>query len=548
MLDNSKNGVSSSLAIQRLEPEADAQKRERAVISMAFVPIAGLGGHNNNNKGNGDLESTFGFAALRMNGTVETWSGTRSGFGTDTPVSRGEYRLNCSATKVFSNDGDKSLPEREENPESDEDENRNDQCKGWYSKTPIRPIGMVTRKFTSSKDFGNGDHPILACCDSIGNISLVHADNIQKGVVSQYKAFDVDPSDTVLTYTRGRYANTSVATALAMDANGKRLAVGGRERGSRLLDVETGKLLWKAKNLPPNPQTLLQHPMWTTTMQFLNTPPSGNEAHSDLLATGTAYKQIQIYDIRSSYQTHNSPAAGTRRPVLYTPENLLTHRVTSICQLTDANLLAVGDAIGDCHIIDMRKMQTGKQFSAQPNRKHMEEMTLGRLVGPGGSIRQLAMHPTLPILACVGLDRKLWTWDVKKRRMVDCVYLKQRLNCMLFCEDESWDLIDEGNENMFEDENGNNDYSNRKSRYFEDEEDEVEDYVNSDDDESSGGDDNNDKGDGMDDVNEDGASSESEDSFGDEIEDQTEDESVELSSEEEPPPSKKAKRGNLKKK
>lgn len=248
MLNNSKNGVSSSHAIQRLEPEADAQKRERGVISMAFVPIAGFGGHNNNSKEvNGDLESTFGFAALRMNGTVETWSGTRSGFGKDTPVSRGEYMLNCSATNVFSNDGDKSLTEKEENPESDEDERRNNQCKGWYSKTPIQPIGMVTRKFSSSKDFDNGDHPILACCDSIGNVSLVHADNVQKGVVSQYNAFEVDPSDTVLTYTRGRYANTSIATALAMDANGKRLAVGGRERGSRLLDLETGKLLWKVR-------------------------------------------------------------------------------------------------------------------------------------------------------------------------------------------------------------------------------------------------------------------------------------------------------------
>ncbi len=249
MLNNAKNGYTSNAAIQRLEPESDAQKRERGIISLAFVPLAELGAYNNNNnEGKGDLESTFGFAALRMNGTVETWSGNRSGFGKDASVSRGEYRMRCGPTGVFSYDGEKqkSPSEVEQNSESDE-EKKQDTCIGWYSKTPIRPIAMATRKFTSSKDFGNGDHPILACCDCIGNVSLVHADNIQKGVVSQYKAFDVDPSETVLTYTRGRYANTSIATALAMDANGKRLAVGGRERGSRLLDVETGKLLWKVR-------------------------------------------------------------------------------------------------------------------------------------------------------------------------------------------------------------------------------------------------------------------------------------------------------------
>ena len=185
--------------------------------------------------------------------------------------------------------------------------------------------------------------------------------------------------------------------------------------------------------------------MWTTSIQFLHTPTSalsssssgGGGGGTNLLATGTAYKQVQIYDIRTS--ASSSATTGTRRPVLYTPEHLLSHRITSVCQLSDGNTLAIGDSIGDVHLLDMRKMHSGKSYTSTSNkRKSKEEISLGRLVGPGGSIKQLCIHPTLPYIACVGLDRKLWTWDVTKRKMMDCIYLKQRLNCFLFCEDESW--------------------------------------------------------------------------------------------------------------
>lgn len=191
------------------------------------------------------------------------------------------------------------------------------------------------------------------------------------------------------------------------------------------------------------------------------------------MATGTAYKQVQIYDIRVS-----ATSAGVRRPVLYTPEHLLTHRITTLCQLPNGNTLAVGDSIGDVHLLDMRKMHSGKQFTAYNSKNAKEDIGLGRLVGPGGSIRQLGMHPTLPYLACVGLDRKLWTWDVERRKMMDCVYLRQRLNCLLFCEDETWNAgggLDEADDDMVQD--GDDQDPNQ--------EDEVEDYIDSDDDDNN---------------------------------------------------------------
>ena len=189
----------------------------------------------------------------------------------------------------------------------------------------------------------------------------------------------------------------------------------------------------KAKNLPPNPQTLLQQPIWSTAMAFLSqTDSSPIGGSTNLLAIGTAYKQLQIYDVRAD--------ATQRRPVLYTPEwdvnkeNLLEYRVTSLCQL-NSNRIAVGDAAGYITNLDLRKISNNRGRSVAAN--------VGRFTGPAGSVRQIVKHERLPIIACVGLDRMLRTYDINSRKQLDCVYLKQRLNCVLFCEDGTWNDEDE---------------------------------------------------------------------------------------------------------
>jgi len=194
------------------------------------------------------------------------------------------------------------------------------------------------------------------------------------------------------------------------------------------VNVITGAIVWKAKNLPPNSQTLFQRMMWTTSIQFLY----GGEL-DNIMACGTAYGQVQLYDLLAS--------SSVRRPMAYTTDNMLSHRITSMCQMGDsANILAVGDTIGDIHLLDIRKLSAGCYISSprKSNKSGGEDIGLGRLAGPGGSIRQLVNHPTSKpnVLACVGLDRKLWTWDISKKKKngmkkpLDCVYLKQRLNCV----------------------------------------------------------------------------------------------------------------------
>ena len=97
------------------------------------------------------------------------------------------------------------------------------------------------------------------------------------------------------------------------------------------------------------------------------------------------------------------------------------------------------------------------------------------------------MHPTLPLVACVGLDRKLWTWDIHTKRMVDCVYLRQRLNCLLICEDGGWNDTNNYGGVVVSEENEHDAVGLNASGDWEDETDEVQDYIDSDREDEMGG-------------------------------------------------------------
>jgi ribosome biogenesis protein NSA1 len=221
--------------------------------------------------------------------------------------------------------------------------------------------------------------------------------------------------------------------------------------------------------LPQNPQTLLQQPIWATAIEFLSkTDTAPINGSNELLAIGTAYEQLQIYDIRSN--------ATQRRPVLYTPEwdsnkeNILEHRVTSLCQI-DSNRIVVGDAAGYIHTLDLRKITNKHGRSVRAS--------TGRFNGPAGSIRQIVKHETLPIIACVGLDRMMRTFDINKRKQLDCVYLKQRLNALLFCADGTWSNNSSADDDDDEDEEGSGNESETEDEGDVEDEDVVEDYVDS---------------------------------------------------------------------
>merc|ERR1719410_2397713 len=99
-----------------------------------------------------------------------------------------------------------------------------------------------------------------ACCDSKGRISLVSV--CKEKVVKTYDVFE----------------NEKGATAFALGES--HASIGGRDRETVVFDIETGKSIWKAKNLPVDPRTLLQHPVWSTALQFINAPQMNAQSES----------------------------------------------------------------------------------------------------------------------------------------------------------------------------------------------------------------------------------------------------------------------------
>lgn len=55
----------------------------------------------------------------------------------------------------------------------------------------------------------------------------------------------------------------------------------------------------------------------------------------------------------------------------------------------------------------------------------------GTYKGNTGSVREIALHPTMEVLATVGLDRVMRVFDISTRKQLHRVYLRQKLNCVL---------------------------------------------------------------------------------------------------------------------
>ena len=278
--------VMEQRAIQRIESNNNddiaMMSRERGIVSLAFLPPNNSTTRTSNNDDDDDSNhevssSSFKFAALRMNGIVETWCGNRVSNQSD-----GEEEVNVTAA-LYAKQGlvNSVLPstddESSDNDDNDGNNNNNNGeeknttttgNKGWYTNQPIRPMGMVSN-YNQSSTQSNNNNPILATLDSIGNITILNPNNLSLGVVSTYNAFLTNddsqqttmkllptPSSSkndsnslgTLTYTKGRFANNHIATCLAIGGDGNKLAVGGRERGMRVLDLESGKLLWKVSH------------------------------------------------------------------------------------------------------------------------------------------------------------------------------------------------------------------------------------------------------------------------------------------------------------
>lgn len=388
--------------ISDIDNELIYMNRSRGIIQISFnSPM-------HHNPESGKIESShFSFCILRADGSIEQWSGkTPSHFRSD-EFTRGSYTCMGIKSNIF-NDNNKST-------------NINTKNTKFLSE---RPISMHSTQIFPFPIIQNNT---LVCCTNFGSVTIFNQNNIGDGFLKRYNLNSSNRNDSKLGL-KWNIDSCGLTTATDMEYGGERIALGGRQKISTLIDIETGNMIWKAKNNPPNPQTMLQQPIWPTALRFLYpTSNSLTNTSSNVLAVGTAYRQLQIYDVRVN--------SVQRRPILCSPEwdsckkNILNHRVTCLNQI-NTNEVVVGDSAGYIHVLDLRKIIKEKVgWNMGSN--------VGKISNFAGSVRQIHKHKTLPIISCISLDRMLRTYDLNKMIQLDCIYLKQQLNCMLVLEDEN---------------------------------------------------------------------------------------------------------------
>ncbi|XP_078000798.1 WD repeat-containing protein 74-like [Glandiceps talaboti] len=178
------------------------------------------------------------------------------------------------------------------------------------------------------------------------------------------------------------------------------LATGGKENDLKVWDLESPETpIFKAKNVR-NDFLDLQVPIWVCDMQFL--------PGSSKIVSCTGHHHVRLYD----------PSTPQRRPVLSVEFD--EYPLMALSLVPGANYVVVGNSHGQMAKIDLRKGLVHKVYR-----------------GFAGSIRCIQCHESKPLVASCGLDRHLRIHDTNSGELKHKVYLKSRLNCLLFSKRES---------------------------------------------------------------------------------------------------------------
>lgn len=237
---------------------------------------------------------------------------------------------------------------------------------------------------------GSREHSRVLTCNAEGEVQVSFAACGDKDDLPQPVKFSI----------RGPISAAIVTgTGVAGSAS---LVAGGRENDLKTWDVNTAQCTWKAKNVAHDFLDMRQ-PVWISSICSLvpETEGGGSGGRQQLVA-GTAHRQVRLYDVRAQKRPTHSVDADE-------------HGITTMAVGPDGREVVVADTAGLVRVLDLRKMKWGRRFE-----------------GPAGSVRGVAFHPTLPVLACVGLDRMARVYDYRSTEQKFQVYLKQRLNDVVF--------------------------------------------------------------------------------------------------------------------
>ncbi|KAL3677181.1 hypothetical protein R1sor_027129 [Riccia sorocarpa] len=195
--------------------------------------------------------------------------------------------------------------------------------------------------------------------------------------------------------SRWSVSQTGCVLCMAVDASEQFAVFGGKGVEVSVWDIKKGTRIWNAK-APHRDNLGLMSPAWVTAVTFLY------EDHRKIVV-GTGHHQVRLYD-----------TSAQRRPVLAFDYGEAPIR--SVTKDPDGFTVYVGTGAGDLACFDMR---TGK--------------LLGGFKGKcAGSIRSVACHPTLPLIASCGLDRFFRIHNTKTRQLLGSLFLKQQLVAVLF--------------------------------------------------------------------------------------------------------------------
>ena len=229
----------------------------------------------------------------------------------------------------------------------------------------------------------------LAACDARGRVA-VHAGEEEEGAggrAGRWWSFAAAAA----------FETRAPAEAVALNEAGTRFAVGGRGSLLTLWDVAAQRATFTAK--PPKPGRLgLTETPWPTCAAFF--PPQGDA----VLAVGTADYKLRVYDTRASRRPTVDVTVGEARLMAVLPDPAQEGHVWA----------ADGRGVVECW--DLR---AGHR--------------VGGVHGADGSVRALARHPTLPLLAAGGLDRWVHVHSTTAGRVkLSSTYVKQYVNAVCF--------------------------------------------------------------------------------------------------------------------
>ncbi|GAA0163436.1 RNA processing factor [Lithospermum erythrorhizon] len=226
----------------------------------------------------------------------------------------------------------------------------------------------------------------LLTCTTRGQVSITNTEVPQK---HPNNSSDQTP-------TTWNVSGSGNVLCAKVDGSENYASFGGKGVEINLWDLQNSRKIFSSKSVTKSSIGIFTPP-WFTSATFLS-----HDDHRKIVA-GTNNHQVHLYDI-----------SAQRKPVM--TFNFRETAIKAVSEDPDGHTIFIGNGSGDLASVDTR---TGK--------------LLGCFLGKcSGSIRSIARHPEVPVIASCGLDSYVRLWDVESRQLLSAVFLKQHLNCVVF--------------------------------------------------------------------------------------------------------------------